>query len=355
MGSRREDLTTSEDTSADPRIPRNHAAPLGIYDLACDIFTRTLVDVQSCRALDAPGETTTMFVQEPEMTPAAALAKLLQTRPSDPGLQQPALTPSSFVTTPTVTSPALTPVPATRSAAAPALTPTPGTLPALTPTPGTLPALTPAPLPALTPAPGTARALSAPNTAALPPGKVKGTLVISRMKYLRARSDEECERVMRRLSAADQQVLRGMLLPSSWYEGNLVVRLETTIVALLSRGERAELFLDMGRFTADTNLGPNGVQRPYLRVGDPHFLLRNVPRMYAAQHAGGVRTYEQLELKAAVIRTIEGEEPNAEDCLTAVGWLKRAVELAGGKVVTVEETTCRGRGHGCCEYVCRWV
>ncbi len=210
----------------------------------------------------------------------------------------------------------------------------------------------PGPIPNHTPVP---RAGSAPDTVQPPPGKVKGTLLISRMKYLRARGDEPCERVLRRMSAADQQVLRGMLLPSSWYAADLVVRLEMTIVALLSRGDRKELFLDMGRFTADTNLGPNGVQRPYLRVGDPHFLLRNVPRMYAAQHAGGVRTYEQIELKAAVIRTVEGDEPSADDCLTAVGWLRRAVELAGGRIVTVEETRCRGRGHASCEYVCRWV
>jgi hypothetical protein len=244
------------------------------------------------------------------MTPAAALPN-----PPTPATEpeKPALTPTSFVPSFTVTSPALTPVP------------------------------------------GTARAITASATTAAPAGKVKGTLLISRMKYLRARGPDDSERVLRRMSAEDQQVLRGMLLPSSWYEANLVIRLEMTAVALLSRGERRDLFLDMGRFTADTNLGPNGVQRPYLREGDPHFLLRNVPRMYAAQHAGGVRTYEQLDLKAAVIRTVEGDEPSADDCLTAVGWLKRAVELAGGRIVTVEEKTCRGRGHKACEYVCRWV
>lgn len=239
------------------------------------------------------------------------------------------------------------------SAAAPALTPSPGALPALTPFPGALkPALTPAPtpLPALTPIPGLRRA-----EPGAPAGKVKGTLLISRMKYLRARGEGDAERVMRRMSAADQAVLRGMLLPSSWYAADLVVRLEMTTVALLSRGDRRELFLDMGRFTADTNLGPGGVQRPYLEENDPHHLLRHVPRMYAAQHAGGVRSYEALEGKAAVIRTVAGEEPNHEDCLTAVGWLKRAIELSGGRVVTVEERHCRAFGAAACEYVCRWV
>jgi uncharacterized protein (TIGR02265 family) len=227
--------------------------------------------------------------------------------------------------------------------AASTASPAPARAPALTPTPSF------APRPALTPIPGSMLA------SALAGCQVKGSLVIARMKYLRARGPEDCERVLRRLSAADQAVLRGMLLPSSWYAADLVVRLEMTIVALLAKGERSELFVDMGRFTADTNLGPNGVQRPYLKQGDPHYLLRNVPRMYATQHAGGVRTYEQLEPRAAAIRTIEGEEPDAEDCLTAVGWLKRAIELSGGRIVTVDERRCRARGADCCEYVCRWA
>jgi uncharacterized protein (TIGR02265 family) len=187
-------------------------------------------------------------------------------------------------------------------------------------------------------------------------GNVKGTLVIARMKYLRAQGQESVERVLRRLTQVDQQVLRGMLLPSTWYPADLLMRFELTIAAVLARGDRKALFVDMGHFSADTNLGPSGVQRPYLRENDPHFLLRNVPRMYASQHSGGTRTYEQTGAKSAVVRTIEiGGEANADDCLTAVGWLRRAIELSGGKSVTVDETHCRARGEPCCEYVCSWI
>ncbi len=206
--------------------------------------------------------------------------------------------------------------------------------------------------PALTPVPASStpsRPLGAPIRA------VKGSLLVARMRYLRSRGEEETERVLRRLSAEDQQVLRGLLLPSSWYAADLVARLETTIVALLARGERRELFLDMGRFTADANLGPKGVQRPYLREGDPLFLLRNVPRMYSGQHSDGVRTCEQTSPSSAIVRTLDKGETTLDDCLTAVGWLKRAIELSGGRIVTVDETRCRARGHDACEYVCRWV
>ena len=188
-------------------------------------------------------------------------------------------------------------------------------------------------------------------------GNVKGTLLIARMKYLRAQGAEASERVLRRLSQADQGVLRGMLLPSTWYAADLLLRFEMTIAAVLARGERRLLFLDMGQFSADTNLGSNGVQRPYVKEGDPHFLLRNVPRMYASQHSDGTRTYEQTGATSAVVRHLqagEASEADADDCLTVQGWLKRAIEISGGRDVRVEETQCRARGGSSCEFTCRW-
>ncbi len=186
-------------------------------------------------------------------------------------------------------------------------------------------------------------------------GQVKGTLLIARMKYLRAQGAESSERVLRRLMQADQAVLRSMLLPSTWYSADLMQRFEMTIAAVLARGDRRALFLDMGQFTADTNLSENGVQRAYVRRDDPHFLLRNVPRMYSAQHSDGTRTYEQTGPRSAVLRTISGEMPTSEDCLTAVGWLRRAIELSGGRAVQVDEAHCRADGGTCCEYRCSWA
>jgi uncharacterized protein (TIGR02265 family) len=186
-------------------------------------------------------------------------------------------------------------------------------------------------------------------------GKVKGTLVIARMKYVRGQGRDASERVLRRLTQADQAILRGMLLPSTWYPADLLMRFEMTIAAVLANGDRRALFIDLGQFSADTNLGQDGVQRPYVKEGDPHFLLRNVPRMYASQHSAGTRTYEQVGLRGAIVRTLEGDTPDVEDCLTAVGWLRRAIELSGGHGVIVEETKCRAKGAACCEYVARWA
>lgn len=185
-------------------------------------------------------------------------------------------------------------------------------------------------------------------------GKVKGTLLIARMKYVRAQGRENEDRVLRRLSTADQAVLRGMLLPSTWYPADLLLRLESTAAAILALSDRKRLFLDMGRFTATTNLGPAGIQRPYVRVGDPHYLLRHVPRMYTSQHTAGSRTYEQAGERAAIMRAFDADEADPEDCLTTVGWMQRAIEICGGRGVAVTETCCRALGSDHCEFHCKW-
>ncbi len=185
--------------------------------------------------------------------------------------------------------------------------------------------------------------------------KVKGTLLLARLRFLHGQGAEPADRVLRRMAQADQEALRGRILPSAWYPGALLQRLELTAAALLARGDRGRLFVEMGRFTAGTNLGPTGVHRAFLRDGDPHFLLRNVPTIYHAQHAGaGRREYERTGDRGALIRTFDAPEVDAEDCLTAVGWLERAVELSGGRAPSVVEARCAARGDPCCEYRCAW-
>lgn len=204
---------------------------------------------------------------------------------------------------------------------------------------------------------------SAPQGAANPPRahsdrdgrRVKGTLIAARLRFLRSRGAEMTERVLARMSAEDQAALRGMVLPSSWYSADLLQRLETAAAAVVANGDPKALFVEMGRYTAQTNLGPTGVQRAYLRHGDPHFLLSHVPRMYVTQHTDGHRTYEKAGEKAAVIRSFDAESVRREDCLTTTGWMGRAIEVSGGREVRVEEKLCRSKGAPHCEFHCTWA
>jgi uncharacterized protein (TIGR02265 family) len=183
--------------------------------------------------------------------------------------------------------------------------------------------------------------------------RIKGNVLIARLKFIRAKGGESAERsILQRLAAPDQEVLRGWILPISWYPIDLYLRLDDAIAAVLSPENRSRIFLEMGRASADANLG--GAQAPYLKQGDPHFLLRNAPQIYAAYYAKGRRTYEKTGERSAILRTIDAENVTATDCLTVVGWHERGIELCGGREPHVVETRCRTRGDSFCEYTCEW-
>ena len=184
--------------------------------------------------------------------------------------------------------------------------------------------------------------------------RIKGGVIKARLEFVQARAGEAGLRaVLARLPKEDQEVLRGWVLPITWYPLDLNLRLDDAIAAVLSPGDRDRIFLEMGRASADSNLG--GPQRPYLREGDPHFLLRAAAQIYAAYYQVGRRTYEKTGETSAVLRTFDAENVTRTDCLTVVGWHQRAIEMCGGRAVEVVETMCRTRGHPHCEYRCEWA
>ncbi len=183
---------------------------------------------------------------------------------------------------------------------------------------------------------------------------IKGSVVLARLKYIREAGGEPALRaVLERLPPKDAQVLAGWVLPISWYPLDLYLRLDDAIAAVMSPHDRRAVFLAMGRASADANL--SAAQRPFVREGDPHFLLQSAPQIYAAYYAVGHRTYERTGPTSAVLTTHDAEHVTATDCLTVVGWHVRAIELCGGKAVKVEETRCRTKGDPVCEYRCEWT
>jgi hypothetical protein len=66
-----------------------------------------------------------------------------------------------------------------------------------------------------------------------------------------------------------------------------------------------------------------------------------------------------LRLDGAIVRTLltthDAEVFSAPDCLTVVGWYRRALELCGAAEVTVVEEDCRARGADVCRYRLGWA
>ncbi len=183
--------------------------------------------------------------------------------------------------------------------------------------------------------------------------RVKGAILGARLTFVRERGGERAlQQVLSRLPPPDREVLAGWILPISWYPLELATRLDDAIADVLSPGDRSRVFLEMGRQSAQVSL--TGAQAPFVKAGDPHFFLANVPRMYATYHSRGRRAYERTGDTSAVIRTFDAERVSRDDCLTVVGWLERALQLSGASRPRVAEVQCRSGGAPHCEYRCEW-
>jgi uncharacterized protein (TIGR02265 family) len=183
--------------------------------------------------------------------------------------------------------------------------------------------------------------------------QIKGSILLARRAYLRARGGEPLfQRVLSHLSEPERLSLAGSLLATSWYPLALNLHFDDAIADELSTGNRSQVFIEMGRASAEENLST--VHQAFLREGDPHFLLSNAPRIYRLYYAVGHRTYERTGNGSAVLRTFQAESVTTTDCLTVVGWHQRAIELSGGKSASVAEVQCTARGAAHCEYRCAW-
>lgn len=182
------------------------------------------------------------------------------------------------------------------------------------------------------------------------PTRIKGAPLLSRLAYVRAeRGDQGVQGVLARLPIADQKACT-QLLTGGWYPFELNERLDQAVADEMGLGQK--VFLKIGEKSAEQNL--TGPHRAMLSDGDPHGLLRRTPQIYQMYYDTGRRTYEQAGERRAILRTFDAETVTPNDCLTVIGWHRKAIELCGGTNARVTETKCRARGAEVCEYVCEW-
>jgi hypothetical protein len=183
--------------------------------------------------------------------------------------------------------------------------------------------------------------------------RIKGSVLLTRLALIDdLRPGDGRERVLARLTEDDRRDL-GSLLPSGWYPFDLGRRLDEAIVTEIGGG-RTEFFERLGQASAEKNLGPTGVHRRFLVAGDPHAFLEKTPLIYSYYYDQGRREYLRCSEKAAILVTRDAETFSAPDCLTVVGWYRRALQMCGAANPVVEEEECRASGGSVCRYRLTW-
>ena len=181
--------------------------------------------------------------------------------------------------------------------------------------------------------------------------QIKGSVVKSRLSFVEEHFGKDgLERVLASLPADDVKTL-GSVLTVKWYPLELGTRLDDAIVRVLGDG-KAEFFERLGAASADRNLAT--VHKAFVTVGDPHAFLTRTPAIYSMYYEKGRREYEKTGERSATLTTYDAEVFSAPDCLTIVGWHRRALELCGARGVRIVEDECRAKGGAVCRYKLTW-
>jgi uncharacterized protein (TIGR02265 family) len=182
---------------------------------------------------------------------------------------------------------------------------------------------------------------------------IKGSVLRTRLAFVEELAPADGpRRVLARLTARERDVLSS-LLASAWYPFEVGQHLDDAIVQELGGG-RADFFEKLGEASAEKNLGAGGVHRSFLVPGDPQAFLAKAPLIYSYYYNEGRREYEKTGENEAVLTTRDAETFSAPDCLTVVGWYRRALEMCGAGAPRVVEEECRAKGGEVCRYRLRW-
>jgi uncharacterized protein (TIGR02265 family) len=181
--------------------------------------------------------------------------------------------------------------------------------------------------------------------------QIKGAILKARLGFVEQHWGRDgLERVLAALSEEDRRALHAVLTVK-WYPFEVGERLDAAIVRVLGDG-RTEVFERLGQASADANLAT--LHKGFLTPGRPHVFLSKAPQIYNFYYETGRRTYEQTGERSGVMTTYEAETFSGPDCLSVIGWYRRALELCGAQGVTMEEEECRARGGAVCRYRIAW-
>jgi len=181
--------------------------------------------------------------------------------------------------------------------------------------------------------------------------QIKGAVLKSRLAFVERHSGRAAvERVLATLPPDAQRTL-GMLFTSNWYPFGLGKALDDAIVQVVGGG-RPEFFERLGEASAETNLAT--IHSSYITRDDAHGFLAKSPSIYSLYYETGRREYQQTGPKECVLVTHDAETFSAPDCLTVVGWYRKALEMCGVHGVRIVEEECRATGGAVCRYRVGW-
>jgi uncharacterized protein (TIGR02265 family) len=181
--------------------------------------------------------------------------------------------------------------------------------------------------------------------------KIKGGALAARQAFVTEHFGESgWTRVLAALAAEQRSALEAVY-PTTWYPFTLGEAVDAAIVQVLGQGNR-RVFEEIGAASADRNL--TGAHRHFLAPGDPQGFMEKASLVYGFYYDTGRRTWEATGPSSGHLTTYDAETFSTTDCLTVIGWYRRALEMCGARKPEITEESCRARGAATCRYRVGW-
>lgn len=175
--------------------------------------------------------------------------------------------------------------------------------------------------------------------------KVKGSKISSKFAFVRKEfGDEGVDRVLARFSDDEAAELR-RIIDLRWYPFELYDRVLHAIVETVGHGN-ATILDRIGAHSAEHQL--QNIYASYKRDDLVRMLKNMVPMHMHMNDPAHMDVKTDNTAECSIIVT----EPKSSEwaCRVSRAFYKRVTELAGGKQVRVDETTCTARGDAACRF-----
>lgn len=182
---------------------------------------------------------------------------------------------------------------------------------------------------------------------------VRGTAFLGLIAYIRdTRGPDALSRVVQAAGAETQAAFSERIRKLGWYPYGAYARFLRAADAELGKGDLS--FCEkLGTEASRRDL--NTVFAFFTRLYGPERLVRSCTRVWLHYYrdAGHMQAVS-WDPDDTVLRIHDFPEMDPGHCRLMVGWMWRAMDLVGGRVITGSETLCTSSGGPYHEFTCRW-
>jgi len=183
--------------------------------------------------------------------------------------------------------------------------------------------------------------------------KIKGTLVSSTQSFVKSKFANKYQEWVSSLSPASQNIYKGSIMASGWYEIEDGLLGPTRAIAkMFYAGDVDKTAWDMGRYSAE--IGLTGIYKVFILIATPQFIMKRGGKILSSFYDPSVLTTGEERPKGVDIVLKEFENSSVITESRIGGWMEMALEICGVKNISIEKTKSLAKGDDKTIYVVNW-